>query len=147
MNKLNPENKCAQLYNQDIQKLKSSLSEIFEMQKKLQKFYGKDRGGIDFDKSSFKERVDYITLHWRNLSLEFAELMERLPFKEWKKYSNEELSGFLNEEHKLEVWYEYCDMLHFFINIGLSLGINGDVLEKLYLTKNKENFDRQNRGY
>jgi dimeric dUTPase (all-alpha-NTP-PPase superfamily) len=47
----------------------------------------------------------------------------------------------------LETWYEYADMLHFFVNIGLALGITGDDLEKLYVTKNKENFDRQNRGY
>jgi hypothetical protein len=33
------------------------------------------------------------------------------------------------------------------MNVGLALGIDGDTFEKLYITKNKENFDRQARGY
>ena len=39
------------------------------------------------------------------------------------------------------------DMLHFFLNIALALGIDHDTLVSLYVTKNKENFARQDRGY
>jgi len=81
------------------------------------------------------------------MTLEFAELLERLPFKEWKTYPEERLLGFKDEEDMLETYYEYIDMFHFFMNIGLALGIDGETFEKLYVTKNQENFDRQARGY
>jgi dimeric dUTPase (all-alpha-NTP-PPase superfamily) len=86
-----------------------------------------------------------ITTQWRNLTLEFAELLERLPYKEWRTYTTEQRE--LSKEELLEVKYEYIDMFHFFLNIGISLGIDGVEFEKLYVTKNKENFNRQNRGY
>lgn len=116
------------------------------MQLKLQKDLYNRGKGVDYDVASFALKVDDITIQWRNLTLEFAELLERLPFKEWKNYTNEQLSG-VSEQEKLEIWYEYADMFHFFMNIGLALGIDGDTLEKLYVTKNKENFDRQKQGY
>lgn len=101
---------------------------------------------MDYKGATFKGCVDDISVQWRNMTLEFAELLERLPFKEWKTYTPEQLAG-MTEDQKLETWYEYADMFHFFINIGLALGIDGDTLEKLYVTKNAENFDRQKRGY
>lgn len=146
-NKLNPENKCAQLYDQDIKKLKNPLVELFEMQLSLQKRLAEKGRGVDYDVADFKTRIDDITVQWRNLTTEFSELIERLPFKEWKTYTPEQLRGKMDQEMVLEIWYEYADMFHFFMNIGLALGIRGDDLEKLYVTKNKENFDRQNRGY
>jgi dimeric dUTPase (all-alpha-NTP-PPase superfamily) len=74
-------------------------------------------------------------------------LIERVPFKTWKSYSPEQRVGFLSEEDKLETQFEYIDMFHFFMNIGLLIGIDGKTFAKLYYLKNKENFDRQNRGY
>lgn len=143
---MNPENKCSHLYNSPLDKL-PNLEEMFEMQLNLQYHLAKKGKGIDYDQATFKEKVDQITKEWRNISLEFAELLERLPFKEWKTYTPEELAGFQTEEEKLETWYEYIDIFHFFMNIGLLLGIDGPTFKKLYATKNKENFDRQKRGY
>lgn len=147
---MNPENKCAHLYSQGEENVDSILSDpgedllnlIFTMQQSLQQ-----RVGNDPEKMNFMERVAFIKENWNYLSCEYAELLERLPFKTWKNYTDEQKAGFIDEEHKLEVWYEWCDMLHFFINIGLCLGINAEVAFKLYYTKNKENFDRQDRGY
>lgn len=144
---LNPENKCAHLYNQKVERLQKSLAEIFDMQASLQKDLAARGKSINYTVEKFDVCIRDITIQWRNLTLEFAELMERLPYKEWKTYQDDAKEGFVSEEHKLEVWYEYADMFHFFINMGLALGINGDTLEKLYVTKNKENFDRQKRGY
>jgi dimeric dUTPase (all-alpha-NTP-PPase superfamily) len=79
--------------------------------------------------------------------MEMTELLDRLPWKEWKTYTEAQKAGFLSEEDKLETYYEYIDVFHFFMNVGLALGIDGDTFEKLYITKNKENFDRQARGY
>lgn len=149
-NEMNPENKCSHLFKDYISatdKLKNSLTEVFEMQLSLQKHLASKGRGVDYTQSSFKVNVDDISVQWRNLTLEFAELLERLPFKEWKTYTGEQKSGVMTEEQQLEIWYEYADMFHFFMNIGLALGINGEILERLYVTKNKENFDRQKRGY
>ncbi len=145
--KLNPENKCSHLYNQEIEPLKNSIKEMFDKQRSLQKYLAKRNRAVNPDTAPFQERVNDITVQWRNLTLEFAELLERLTYKEWKTYTDEQRAGFTSEEHKLEVFYEYVDMWHFFMNIGLNLGITGEMFEKLYLTKNKENFDRQKRGY
>ncbi|SRR6266481_2161661 len=147
MSKLNQVNKCAQLYDQEVKKLKDPLINLFEMQLSLQKRLAETGRGVDYDVADFKTRVDDITIQWRNLTTEFSELIERLPFKEWKTYTPEQLRGKMDQETVLEVWYEYADMFHFFMNIGLALGIRGDDLEKLYVTKNAENFRRQNSGY
>lgn len=144
---LNPENKCSHLYNQEVPKLNNALSEIFQMQGQLQKFLADKGRGVDYETAPFKVRIDDITTQWRNLNLEMAELLERLPYKEWKAYPEEATEGFQSEEQMLETWYEYADCLHFFVNIGLALGINGENLERLYVTKNKENFDRQDGKY
>lgn len=149
MNKttVNPTNKCAQLFEQSVSKLNNPLVDIFNMQKALQKKLSSINRALDYDNASFALKVDDLTIQWRNLTLEFAELMERLPYKEWKTYTNDQLAGKMTEEELLEIQYEYCDMFHFFVNMGLALGIDGEKLEKLYVTKNAENFDRQKRGY
>ena len=143
---LNPENKCAHLF-QDVPKLDNPVVDMFRMQLQLQRHLAEKGRALDYENAPFKDRVDDISRQWRNLSLEFAELLERLPFKEWKSYPEETLQGFKDDEDMLETYYEYIDMFHFFMNIGLALGIDGEIFEKLYVTKNKENFDRQKRGY
>ena len=134
------ENKCSHLYEQ--KSLKEPLKEMMDMQMALQK-----RLGMDYSKMTFKERVGWIMNNWNYLTTEYVELLDRLPFKHWKKYTPEQVVGFLNEEQKMETYYEFIDMLHFFLNIALALGIDHDTLVSLYVTKNKENFARQDRGY
>lgn len=144
MSEINPSNKCAQLYDPEAAQQHSGdrLKAIFEMQTSLQK-----RVGSDPNTMSFQERIQFLMNNWNFLSCEYAEMLERTPFKSWKSYTPEQKAGFLDEEHKLEVWYEWCDMFHFFINMGLCLGIDADAAFTLYHSKNKENFARQDRGY
>lgn len=145
---VNPTNKCAQLYDQVVSKLDNPLVDIFNMQLSLQKKLASMGKGIDYENAAPEECIKDLTVQFRNLTLEFAELLERLPFKEWKTYTPEQLDvNNYSKEDRLEIVYEYCDMFHFFINIGLALGLDGNDLEHLYVTKNKENFDRQKRGY
>ena len=142
---LNPENKCAQLWNKEIPKLKDgeqTLNKMFEMQSSLQL-----RLGQDFSKMSLEQRTQLIKDNYVYMITEMTELIENLPFKHWKKYSEEQRQGFVTEEQKLETYYEFIDIMHFFINVGLLLGIDGDTAWKLYATKNAENFARQDRGY
>jgi dimeric dUTPase (all-alpha-NTP-PPase superfamily) len=142
---LNPENKCAQLWGKETPELKDgeqTLSKIFEMQKSLQL-----RLGQDFSTMSLEQRTQLIKDNYTYMITEMTELIENLPFKHWKKYTAEQKQDFTSEEHKLETWYEWCDVMHFFVNVGLLLGIDGDAAWKLYASKNAENFARQDRGY
>lgn len=145
MSAINPENKCAHLY--DEVKQIPTIQQMFDMQLKLQQFYAKNGKALDPQQMTLKERVSDITEQWRNLTLEFAELVERLPFKRWKTYSEEDFKKAFEGNELIETQFEYIDMFHFFMNIGLCLGIDGDLFAKLYYLKNKENYDRQERGY
>lgn len=144
---MNSENKCSQLFNEDIPKLPNPVVDMFKMQLSLQNHLAEKGRAVNYETASFKERVDDISVQWRNMNMEMTELLERLPWKEWKSYSPEQLANFESDEAKLETFYEFIDVWHFFMNIGLALGIDGETFEKLYITKNKENFDRQARGY
>ena len=140
-------NKCAHLFNENIKKLDNPLVDMFNMQRSLQKKLAETGRAIDYDTASFKDRIDDISDQWRNMNMEMTELLERLPWKRWKTYSTEQLAGFVSEEQKMETYFEAVDVLHFYMNICLALGIDGEMLEKLYISKNAENFARQARGY
>lgn len=144
---INPENKCAQLFDDSIPKLNNPIVDMFNMQASLQRHLAEKGRALNYNTASHKEKVDDITRQWRNMNMEMTELLERLPWKEWKTYSEAQLKDFASEEERLETLYEYIDVFHFFMNIGLALGIDGETFEKLYVSKNKENFDRQARGY
>jgi dimeric dUTPase (all-alpha-NTP-PPase superfamily) len=143
---MNSENKCSHLFK-NVEKLDNPIVDMFNMQASLQRHLAKKGRAIDYDNASFKDRVNDISVQWRNMNMEMTELLERLPWKEWKTYSETQLYDFESDEAKIETLYEYIDVFHFFMNIGLALGIDGEMFEKLYVTKNKENFDRQARGY
>ena len=142
---LNPENTCADLINNETKR--PSLEEMFRMQLSLQNNMFERGKGIDSVNGSFKDKVDNLTIQKRNFDGEFHELLERLPWKEWKTYKPEELAGWTSREQMLETKFEFVDMFHFFMNIGLLIGITPDELSEMYYLKNKENFDRQERGY
>lgn len=141
---INPENKCSHLINEECQI--PTIQEMFNMQKALQEHLASKGRAADIH-SHPSERLKDISVQWRNLTLEFAELLERLPYKEWKTYTSDDWHNAFSDENFLETKFEYIDMWHFFMNIGLLLGINGDEFSKLYYLKNKENFARQERGY
>lgn len=143
---LNPENSCSNLFT-DCPKLADPIVDMFNMQASLQRFLAEKGRAVNYDTASFHDRVKDITVQWRNMNMEMTELLERLPWKEWKSYTDAQKADFLSEQDKLETFYEYIDVFHFFMNIGLALGIDGNTFEKLYVTKNKENFDRQNGKY
>lgn len=142
---LNPENTCAHLINNEVKV--PTLKEIFDMQLSLQKNMFARGKGIDYVNGSFKEKVDNLTIQKRNFDTEFNELLIRTPFKEWKTYSETQLSGFSSKEEELEAKFEVVDAFHFFLNMALLMNMTADELSTMYYLKNKENFDRQERGY
>ena len=136
---MNQQNKCFDLL---VENSNIGLKEMFELQQSLQ-----ERIGCDPSKMDFMQRIQFITDNWTNLTTEYTELLERLPWKPWKKYTDEQKAGWTSEEQVKETMFEYIDMFHFFMNIGLALGIKPQDFVNLYAAKNKENFARQDRGY
>ena len=114
---------------------------------------------IDWDIISTEEIYDTIDLtnHLANrqknaiaycnaIIMEVCELMVALGFKWWsvdtKNWFNVKESA--QYKHLVE---EYIDILHFVISLGITLGLKPDQMIKAYEEKNKENIDRQARGY
>lgn len=94
----------------------------------------------------YADRVAFIKEHSIHLNQEINEMLYELPFfKPWKDYSNitvgEVEEGF-NKAKK-----EYIDALHFFVNIGIMLGLDSVTVLDMYKEKNKENIRRQDEGY
>ena len=65
---------------------------------------------------------------------ELGELLDEVNFKWWKN-SKEIDTPALQEE--------LVDVLHFFVSMCVRAGMDADTLYRIYMDKNKENFDRQ----
>jgi hypothetical protein len=66
--------------------------------------------------------------------------------KDFGKYSFMKFSD-LSESDQLEAKFEIIDMLHFFMNYAISIGMTPQEMYNMYMAKNAENRDRQKRGY
>src|ERR1035437_1553345 len=121
------ENTCAHLFDPNLPKLANPLVDMFKMQLSLQKKLAETGRAIDYDTAPFKVRVDDISDQWRNMNMEMTELLERLPWKRWKTYTPEQLAGFTSDKQMMETYFEYIDVAHFFMNVGLALGIDGEM--------------------
>jgi hypothetical protein len=71
-------------------------------------------------------------------------------WKKWKgafdSYGDKKFQD-LSGEDQLECKFEIIDMLHFFLNYAISVGMTSSELYNMYMAKNEENRARQQRGY
>jgi hypothetical protein len=71
-------------------------------------------------------------------------------WKRWKKahgeYDTIKFSD-LSESDQLECKFEVIDMLHFFMNYAVSIGMTPAEMYNMYMSKNEENHARQQNGY
>lgn len=83
------------------------------------------------------------------INAERQEVYDRLPWKRWKADHRERMLGSqIDPEVRFELMFELIDELHFLANKMMSAGFRSwDEVERWYLAKNKENLDRQDRGY
>lgn len=118
------------------------LEEIFNTQKQLQE----KTLGYNMDYMDPLEKAKYIKEMKLWLVDEIHEALHELPYaKDWsKKYDKPDY----NHEKQWQLFKEeIVDALHFFVNICLASGITPKDLFEGYMEKNKENIDRQKRGY
>lgn len=149
----NKDNKVAKL---ELQMFESQdFNKVFEIQKELQL-----RLGTNFDDMTLKEITDFFFKNSHAMQDEVSEMFDAVggiengigsaAWKWWKKDHDKAHSMTLNdlyEDDLLELKYEAIDMLHFAFNYCLALKMTGSEVFSMYLAKNKENFDRQDRGY
>ena len=103
------------------------LDTIFEMQAKLNEYIIEKRS-LNFTKEEWVQK--------RILAMidETSELLNEINYKWWKNPKP------IDENAVKE---EVVDILHFFIGIALDVGLSADEMYKIYLSKNKENYLRQ----
>ncbi len=104
------------------------LETIFKMQNELDEDIKKKRGLEDISSEEWIQKKVLAMLS------ELAELLDEVNFKWWKNPK---------EVNKAYVKEELVDVLHFFVSMCLSAGMSAEELFEIYISKNKENFDRQ----
>lgn len=138
--------KCASLDTSE----KPTKSQL-ELQREWQEFlYEKRNQQLGFNHGQKAEKVYELTERIRfnveAMHQELAELVDHLPWKQWKTY---EVGGH-EPAYKLpieELIYEAIDLQHFLNNIYLALGLTQDEVDRFYLAKIKENYRRQSQEY
>ena len=170
------ENECKDLPIKPLHEKLSNTDgwvEMYNHQKKMQE----EVYGYEFESMNIKKVVEFLFWNNHALNDEIHELMDALggikdgikviqpqhsgrPFqmegkgnaawKPWKKanslYRHVKLKD-LSENDRKELEFEYADILHFVFNIGIVLGITPERAYDLYMSKAKENVDRQNNDY
>ncbi len=141
------------------------LDEMLGMQKRLQTKLAAEKPEMNLDPNNIDtagKTVDWMRTQWDCMSDEFRELLTSLGgmssgeknasgvWKAWKSNNLEKRATLIKDlspEDQLEIKFELIDIWHFFLNMNIALGMTSDEIFELYYLKNKENFERQNRGY
>lgn len=152
----NSDNKCADLNVKDYsQEIDDTLGFIYNKQVELQ-----ERLGFNFKDLTLKEIADFWMMNKHAMSDELNEMFDALGgidngigsavWKHWKqdnvKASNMKISD-LSDSDRLELFYEWIDGLHFYLNFAISIGMTSKDIVNLYAAKNLANHERQNNGY
>jgi hypothetical protein len=152
----NTDNACSNLKIKDYSLEEAdTLGMIYDKQVELQK-----RLGFDFKDWNIEEISKFWLVNKHAMSDELNEMFDALggindgigsaAWKYWKKdnklASDMKISD-LSEADRLELFYEWIDGFHFYMNFAISIGMTSKDILNLYMAKNSENHNRQDRGY
>lgn len=150
----NSDNYCSNLEVKDYQS--KDFDFIFNMQKTLQEKNYK----YDFNEMTLYEIAQFYFMNKHAIEDEMSEMFNALGgikdgignavWKPWKAANAKtKLMTIkdLSENDLKELKMEIVDIFHFFMNFGISIGMTGSELYNMYIAKNKENWDRQNKRY
>jgi hypothetical protein len=116
--------------------------------------------GYDFENMTLRELMTFWHMNNHAMIDEIHEATDALGgikdgsgnaiWKRWKSahedYSDKKFSD-LSESDQTECKFEIIDMLHFFMNYAISVGMTPQEMFNMYMAKNEENKARQQRGY
>jgi dimeric dUTPase (all-alpha-NTP-PPase superfamily) len=111
-----------------MEEQKDRLSGIFDLQKSLNDDIRTKRNLSGFT------HEEWIQKHMLAMLSEMAEVLDEVNFKWWKNPKPVD-SDALKEE--------LVDVLHFYVSMCLEAGMTPQELYDRYVSKNRENFDRQ----
>ncbi len=104
------------------------LDELFRLQKELDEEIIARRAlsGIPMEQWVQKDILAIIS--------ELGEVLDEVNFKWWKNPK---------EIDRAALSEELVDVLHFFLSMCIHAGLDADTIHRIYVEKNKENFNRQ----
>jgi hypothetical protein len=153
----NTDNECKDLEVKDFYGNSTThLEDIMSHQKEMQeKTYG-----IKFENMSIREVMDFWHVNTHAVIDELHEMTDALGGikdgsgnavwkywkKDFKKYETMKVSD-LSEDDRKELFMEWIDVLHFFMNYAASIGLDAKTAYNYYFAKAEENKNRQKRGY
>jgi len=108
------------------------LDEMMSMQKKFGSKF------VDFDNLQIDEREKWTKEFILCCMDELSEILNWVNWKHWKSKQP------VNE---MEVKYEIIDLLHFILSLMLVWKMSPEDVFSMYIAKNRENNNRQERGY
>tara|TARA_Y100000389_G_scaffold204849_1_gene260161 strand:- start:20695 stop:21162 length:468 start_codon:yes stop_codon:yes gene_type:complete len=153
----NTDNECADLKIDDLySKSTDTLGDIMNLQKDTQE----STYDFNFENMNLREVMNFWHVNTHSLVDEIHEATDALGgikdgsgnavWKYWKKdftkYDTLKF-GDLSKSDQIECKFEIVDMLHFFMNYAISIGMTSSEMFNMFMSKNKENRDRQKRGY
>ena len=160
----NTDNSCAKLEIKDLHTEVTfstenipidTLGDILNLQAETQK----NVYGYDFENMNLRDLMSFWHMNNHAMIDEIHEATDALGgisnggnaiWKKWKKaypeYTEKKFSD-LSEDDQLECKFEIIDILHFFMNYAVSVGMTPQEMYNMYMSKNEENRERQKRGY
>jgi hypothetical protein len=158
----NTDNSCANLQIKDLYSEtinangSDTLGDILNLQADTQQHVY----GYDFKNMSLREVANFWLMNNHAMIDEMHEATDALGgikdgsgnaiWKRWKKdYNkfNDIKFTDLSESDQIECKFEIIDMLHFFCNYAVSIGMTSQEMYNMYMSKNEQNRDRQKQGY
>ena len=157
----NVDNSCAHLEVEDVfSNSENTLKDLYNLQKDIQETVY----GYNFDElrnkplNEFRQFFDW---NYHAIQDELRETFDALGgikdgigngvWKPWKKSYHEQAPKMtfneLSDSDKKELQMELIDIQHFLFNMMLAAGLTPQDLMNMYFAKNKENRERQKRGY
>ncbi len=150
---------CSHLLVEDsYNKSENTLKDLIDLQKTIQT----DVYGYNFEEMQEKMSTVVEFWKWNYIAIQ-SELMEAFDalggiqdgigngvWKPWKKshktIHSTKLSD-LSERDLKDLKMELIDIQHFLFNLMISVGMDAEEIFNYYVAKNKENIDRQQKGY
>lgn len=108
------------------------LDEMMGMQKRFGSRF------VKFGKLTMREKEKWTKEFVLCCYDELSEIINWVNWKHWKKKKS---------VNKLEVKYEIIDLLHFLLSLMLVWDMTPNEVFSMYIAKNRENHNRQKRGY
>jgi len=152
---------CAHLEIEDIfSQSTNTLADLYNLQKDIQE----NVYGYNFEKlrsGPLPQMREFFDWNYHAIQDELREAFAAMGgmkdgvgnavWKPWKKAYREKVPNMtfdsLSESDKKEFQMELIDIQHFVFNMMLASGLTPESLMNMYFAKNKENRDRQKRGY